>query len=440
MKVKFLELMKCPYCGTEFNIGDVLERKGGEIINGCVRCECSEFPILEGILNLKIGPLNSYIVKLLKKDEVKKALGLSLWRYSEGICEIVGLLGSKKLMEVLSIPMEISAKYGHRKYLKGSSFYKLLGKNPSESEIYLKHRFSAESLWSVYPFVQILKSRTRILDIGCGSGHTSFIISTYAKPKELVCADRTFRSLYHAKKYFVKDAEFICIDANYPLPFKNNTFDAIFMLDAFHYIYARTLLAREMERLLFPKGLLLLPHLHNSLSLDPAADGKPLSPLNWISLFQQLPVKGLSERNLIEDFLLKNKLDLVKEYSEAELNACNAISLIGTEDRSLFRIYEIENEFLMHKDNLIINPIYSINCGRGKAILQRHFPSESFRREYPLTEKYLPEEYVIDESLSKIIKGKNSNLTQATISEKDLQHIEYLMRKFVVINVPKNYY
>ncbi len=55
MKTKLLELMNYPYCGTEFNIGDILESKKGEVINGYVKCGCSEFPVLEGILTLKIG-------------------------------------------------------------------------------------------------------------------------------------------------------------------------------------------------------------------------------------------------------------------------------------------------------------------------------------------------------------------------------------------------
>lgn len=427
MKIEFLELMKCPYCGTDFEIGDIFEGKEGEVVTGYVRCGCSEFTILEGILNLKVGLLNGYTTKLLKKGEVKKALGFSLWKYSEGICGLATLIGSKRWRAFLSMLMEIGAKHGYKKYSKNISFYTLLDKD--SSEIYLKHRFSAETLWLVYPFTQILKNRERILDISCGTGHASFIISTYAKPKEMVCVDRAFRHLYQAKKYFAEDAEFICIDANYPLPFKNNTFDAIFMLDAFHYIDARASLAKEMERLLLPQGILLLLHLHNSLSYNPAA-GKPLSPSGWVNLFQQLPAKASPEDNLVRDFILRNKLDLVKEYSEAELNSCNAISLIGTKDGSLFRVYEgIINDFLRHKENLIINPIYKMKERGEKILLEREFPSESFRKECPLTEQYLPQKCTINKRL---VKGRS-------VCVSDSDEIEDLMKKFVIINVPKNY-
>lgn len=440
MKINCLDLMNCPYCGTEFSIGDIFERKRDEIVSGYIKCGCSEFPVIEGILNLKIGSLTEYIIRLLKKGEVKKALGISLWKYSEGIFTIVNIL-PKSLQRILLAYTETVSKYIYRKYLKETSFYNFLGKKTSESNIYLKHRFSAETLWAVYPFLPLLKNRERILDIGCGTGHASFIISNHAKPKEQFCVDYAFRNLYLAKKYFVENAELICLDANYPLPFRSNTFDTIFMLDAFHYVNSRASLAREMERLLLYQGLLLLPHLHNSLSHDPSADGSPLSPRNWVSLFQELPAKALPERSVMENFLLENKLDLLKEYSEDELNTSGAIIIIAIKDRSLFKIYRgLETELLKHKDNLIINPIYSFSHRGQQIVLRRCFPSESFRREFPIAETYLPAEYVIDERINKIMEGRALNLTLATLSEEDLHYVEHLMMKFIILNVPKNYY
>ena len=146
-----------------------------------------------------------------------------------------------------------------------------------------------------------------------------------------------------------------------------NILSAVFNLDAFHYIRARTLLAREMERLLLPQGVLLLLHVHNSLvSNDPAIDGIPLTPLNWVRLFQQIPVRAFPEKSLTTDSIQNNRLDLLKEYAEAELNADSAVRLVGTADKVLIKIYEeINDELLMHKDNLIVNPLYRIEDRTG---------------------------------------------------------------------------
>jgi hypothetical protein len=53
-----LKLMKCPYCGSNFEIEHIINEKADELIDGCVKCECSRFPILSGILVLKENSLN----------------------------------------------------------------------------------------------------------------------------------------------------------------------------------------------------------------------------------------------------------------------------------------------------------------------------------------------------------------------------------------------
>lgn len=444
MKAELLKIMRCPYCGSDLNLGEIYEEEEEEIINGWVRCECGQFPVIEGILNLKIGLANSYLVDTLSKGRTKKSILPLLESYVEYLSKITAVLESKGslgtlLAKILQSFYQTKARYTYRKYIDGgSSFFELLGK--SSSDTYLKHRFSWETLWSVYPFIPLLKrKRARILDIGCGAGHASFLISTYVHPEELICADRSFRNLYLARKYFARKAQFICLDASYPLPFKDSIFDSIFMLDAFHYVQARASLAREMERTLLPQGLLLLLHLHNALQYNPGT-AKPLSPSSWVNLFHQLPVKALPERNLVEDFLLKNELNLAKDYPQAALDASNAICLVGTRQESLLKLYkEVGNDFLSNKANLTINPIYEVTHKPDKLILRRHFPSEEFREEYPLTEKFLPEEYAVEGELINLVKEGAFDIAPGDLSESDFRQIEDLMKRFVLINVPENY-
>ena len=444
MKQESLKLMKCPYCGSAFYLRDVYQENDGEIIDGCIVCNCNEFPILDGILILKVSPLNKFLIKYIKERKTKEALDLSLDHFAEpvyGACSFVrssGICG-KAIGDLLSGLVNKKVDANYKIYSdKNLSFYALLG--DGDSDVYLKNRFSAETFWSLYPFVPLLKeSRERILDLSCGMGQSSFVISTYVKPQELFCADFTFRHLYLAKKYFAKKATFICLDANYPLPFNDQSFSSILMMDAFHYIRGRASLAREMERLISSQGLLLLLHLHNSLIYNPAA-GQPLPPIGWSTLFKNLSIKILSEKNIVEDFLQGNKLDLKKKYTNADLNSSNALIIIGTKDKSLQQTYhEIWSDLLGNKSGLIINPIYGIERKLDRVILRRTFPSESFRKEYPLTEKYLPKECIINKTLAKALNGRGSCISSTKFSELDMLHIEELMRLFVIINVPQNY-
>ena len=438
MKTELLKLMKCPYCGTDLEVEEVYEENSGEIITGYLKCECSEYPLLQGILNLKVNPLSKYSLELLKKGKIKEALMLLLGANVEGIWTLTDFLRAKQygrfFRKVLLTLVAMWAKHDSKKYFKEDlSFCDLLGENPNQA--YFKHRFSAETLWSVYPFIPLLKeNKERILDIGCGGGHASFIISNYVKPEELVCADHTFKSLYLAKKYFAKDAQFICLDANYPLPFKDNTFDSVFMMDAFHYVDARALLAKELERVLDQRGMLLLLHLHNAL-VENVAAGKPLSPSAWRDLFDR-DVTALPEKRVVEDFVLRDRLDLSKEYSEEELNSSDAILMIAGVGLECFDGVWEDILRIKIKENLIINPIYKMKEKGDMILLEREFPSESFRKEYPLTEKYLPERCEIGKG---VVRGGSVCVLDSDERKRERKEIGDLMRKFVVINVPERY-
>ena len=428
MKQELLKLMKCPYCGTDFEIDEVYSENEERVINGCIKCECNEYPILEGILILKNTPTKECIIEYLKKGEIEKAVALSFGDYTNDICRVADFIEPKpfgKLFKknLLSFVNSYSKKI-YKKYSdKSLSFCDVLGNG--SWDVYLKHRFSSQTFWSLYPFIKLLrKKRKRILDMCCGAGHASFVISKYVNPDELICVDGGFKSLYLAKKYF-SNAEFINIDANYSLPFKDDIFSSVLMMDAFHYVDARALLAKEFERVLKKEGMLLLLHLHNAL-VENVAAGKPLSPSAWKGLFD-INVMALPEKSIVEDFVLRSRLDLSKKFSEEELNSSDAIIMIGGVDSDCFE--GLWKDILGIKENLIINPIYKMKEEGDKIVLEREFPSEFFRKEYPLTEKYLPERCEIDK---RFVNGRS-------ISISDSNEIEDLMRKFVVINVPEKY-
>jgi len=194
-----------------------------------------------------------------------------------------------------------------------------------------------------------------------------------------------------------------------------------------------------MERVISPQGLLLLLHLHNSLNYN-LAPGQPLSPTGWLNIFQHMPVTLLPEKNIVEDFIRSNVLDLTREYSEAALNNSNAIAIIGGRDKSILRIYQdVWSDLLRNRSNLIINPIYTIERKVDSVTLRRKLSSDSFRKEFPFMENYLPEECTINGMIAESLNGRGLDTSSTEFSEQDLLCIEDLMKKFVVINVPQNY-
>jgi SAM-dependent methyltransferase len=430
MNLNNISSLRCPYCSSELEVESVMLQNAEDIVAGCLKCKCSTYPILEGILNLNLGPFNNYIVQLIKSGRLNDALNISLWKYNYFIHTfIVPLFPSKILNNFLLIILNKASMFKCKKYFKNETFCSSLGKG--NWDLYLKHRFSAESFWPIYSLIPLLKERKVVLNICCGAGHDSYLISKNNYPEQLFCIDRTFSNLYYVKKYFSKDSQLICMDINYPLPFKDGIFDAIFMSDAFQYIDSRSQLAKEMERSINQDGIIILSHVHNALAQN-FSPGKPLSPLDWARLFKSVNIKIVPEGKLIDSFLKENSLDLTIDYPIEELNSSNNLAFIGSYSSKYQKIFNnLNKEFLMQRSNLIINPIFRTQESENKIELIAEFPSEFYKREYPLTAEYLDKIYTLDKTFIDNIKHGDF--------DSNPQLIEKLMQSFVLIDVPKGY-
>jgi SAM-dependent methyltransferase len=345
------------------------------------------------------------------------------------------------LSKVLLLIVEPEAQGAYHKFdTRNSSFYDQEDLEGSLNyQVYLKHRFSAESFWSLYPFLRLLRENAEwVLDLGCGVGHASFVISTCVRPNRLLCADSNLKNLIMLKRFFVSKAECIRIDANYPLPFRDKIFSSVLMLDSFHYVRSQALLAGELERILGAQGILLILHLHNSLGKNVSA-GYSLPPKTMADLFRGTAVKIFPEDDLLEQFLKEGLLDLSKTYSEADLNLSNVVALVASNSKDAFRRYlDVADEFMQCRSNLVINPIYEVKVVKNRLIMERHFPSEFFRREYPMTERYLPESCVVERELADDVKERRK-LGPQWASPDHFSRTRELMMKFVIINVPEKY-
>ena len=441
MKLDFLNLMKCPYCGSNCEIGDIYEETEEELLYGILKCRCNEYPIVEGILNLKITSLKEKIISLLREGNKKDALAISLLESAEDGYRIANLLESsgygRILGKVVSFILKRWINSNYKRYVtKDLSFCDL------RNDSWIKHRFSIQTLWSNYPFIPILKERGgNILDLGCWTGHLSYVIYNCVNPERMACIDRTFSSLYLNRKYFVNEADFVCFDLNYPLPFKDKIFTSVILSDTFPYIYARALLSDELDRVTLPEGFCLVAHLRNSLVHDYSSIGRTipsLPPSVWSQFFKQhFEIKVVPEKTLIEDFIERDMLDLSIEYSTDELNSSDPICIIASKDKSIFTTYKGVMEYLIqNKDHLIINPIYNIEHTKSKIILERKSLGDQFTKLYPLTEKYLPHRFILDRD---ILKPKTVRVITENLSEEKSKYIEDLMKKFIIISVPSKY-
>ncbi len=386
-----------------------------------MKCECNSFPILEGIPIIFNNSVNKYILKCLTNGDIKTAFALAINGYSNDICRVADFISSKPLRSFFKKIIIKSFSYLYRDkyefYSDNSKyFWDILG--PGLYKDYLRHRFSCQTFWTLYPFIPIIqKKKQLILDLCCGCGHASFVISNYVNPDELVCVDADFRNLYLAKKYFSK-GEFININADEQLPFKNHIFSSVIMMDAFHYIYAKSLLSKELSRIAQGDGNIILLHIHNSL-MENVAAGIPINPSNLQNLFKDSSIKILPEEKIIQEFIHNSRLNLIEDYAQEDLTSSNLILIKSPYAEDFSELWDKINPT---DSDLIINPIYKIKSrNENKILLKLEFPSEYFRREYPIAESFLVHDCELD----------LNNLDSASIGN--------LIRKFILINVPKKY-
>lgn len=445
MRLTSLQLLRCPYCDTDFEVGDVYHKDRDDIVYGCINCECSEYPIVDGILIIMLGHRSRYIIDLLRSGSLRQALAVSLAGYMEQVCTLVAFLASKGpcgrlIGELVMSLAKVQAGRAYQRYSdQGVSFCDLMG--ASSYDTYLKHRFSEQSLWSLYSLIPLLKtSHERVLDLCCGVGHTSFVISEHVKPKLLVCADRAFRSLYLARRFFARDAQYVCLDADHPLPFRDGIFTSILASDAMHYVVGRANLIQEAQRVLTHDGVFVGLHVHNSLVPNIGA-GLPIAPQQWIGLFKHLPARAFPESSVVEDLMVRDVLDLAKEYSQHEIDSSNAIVLIATRNQaSTFRSFaNASRDLVGQKDNLVINPIYSMKREGTGIVLHMRLPNQSFEQEFPLLDTYMPQTCVIERRLANALSARKVDLSLVGDSHSVVEEVERLILSFALVNVPPKY-
>ncbi|HEY5539011.1 MAG TPA: class I SAM-dependent methyltransferase, partial [Thermoplasmata archaeon] len=287
-----------------------------------------------------------------------------------------------------------------------------------------------ETLWLAYAVMPLVGARDGVtLELGCGAGHASYLLGSHSDARELICTDHSFWALYLARKYMAPEASFIQLDSNFPLPFRNNTIDCIFGLDALHYVEAKKTISEEMKRVLRPKGLLLLLHLHNALQHNPSP-GFPLAPQAWVELFRDFSPRAIADRRIIDNLLTRDQLDLRRSSFDEGLNAAPAMSIIASEEPTVFELHEQirEQQFAVSK-NLRLNSVYR-RLKRRNGVAVREFPTDSFAAEFPLSATYLPE---------RIPAGQPIEGNAATLSATTREAALTMFKKFILVDLPPRY-
>jgi ubiquinone/menaquinone biosynthesis C-methylase UbiE len=409
MRVEALMSMACPSCGGKIEIAYLPKlnaaQEGEDIRFGIAECKCREYPIVSGVLIFKQLDGSQAAIKAIKTAKTGQELEKSALIFmSERFVRLV-LRFELFLKHFLHLDLNLS-------FWKLASFIE-----NSPFATYAKYRFTCPSLISAMPFLpavkESLKTRGKILDLGSGMGHLSYLLSGIVSAEDLYCADISFRGLYFTRRYMAgKGASCILLDAMEKLPFSDGFFRAVISMDALQYIDEKDMIAKEMDRTLDKSGLLVLVHIHNKFAPF-RADGLPLTPEGYLKLFPpEYHFRSFAERTLMDIMFSGKGINLEKGDPTAKVNASDAISMIGSRSSHYFREYPsyFDASFSRHS-RFILDPLYRKR--KGKYV--RVFPCNRYEEEYYLIKDYFPE--MIDPDTPE----------------------EELKRKLILIPVPENY-
>ena len=193
-----------------------------------------------------------------------------------------------------------------------------------------------------------------------------------SRDAEIVCADYSFTSLYLGKRFLLPDAQCVCLDGEYPLPFVGGYFNCVFSTDALQYIQPKVGLAREFRRVMSDDGIIALAHLHNRLSPD-KGPGQTLTPSGYLGLFDSMVRRLYPEETLVADYVADGALNLDRACALTDLNqALGGVSLVAANTDSVFRshtgILDTNIDAIRHPN---VNPVYRARRSDGTWVLER---------------------------------------------------------------------
>ncbi len=438
MKQDALKRLHCPLCGSPFELVDNFDIHAEEVAYGIVKCNCRRYPIVSGILALNTldpNALNQAVGKVESRQPESALLGLL--EPTTNVSRVIraakyrGLPFSLTLEKLRTKLMQRSLN----KFLRLDSFslaadyFKFISFGG-----YFKYRFSSSSFICGIPLTILMSDFCGpILEIGCGMGHHGFVISQLYPRRRLVLTDSSFVNLYLAKKFFIPQAEYICLNANELLPFASQSFNTVFASDSLHYLHSKKSAIEEFARVSkADNALIILSHLHNREKENPAA-GEPLTASGWLNLVSFGEAKLFSETQVLKDFLTDNKLDLLFDSASTDIDRESAFALVATSRPGLFKVYPgLGGPFFNLRGRLVVNPLYQLSYKDNGVLLQKRWPHEFIRAENADIDKFLPDSLSLDgQLLDKVNAGK--------LLESDIHSLMQLLREFVLINVPAHY-
>ena len=410
MRFETLQLLRCPFCGSkvELNTGAFHVLEGQEIRDALLACRCCEFVVVDGIAVMTLWPEAEAARHAIAEKRTADALRAML-NFS-GDAPAARLIGPEG--EPLGTYREIAEGVGED-FEGGYFVYRMSDPTFVVADAVVRALAPA-----------VLDDHSRALDLCGGSGHLTRSLASVS-PRPPVVTDISFIKLWLARHFTAPAADAVLADAELPLPFATGAFRFVVCNDAFHYIWHKALLAREMWRIVDSKGVAAITHTHNAETWT-VSQGTALRADHYRALFEHTQARVFSEQLALPD-VIGGRVDLARYDAEASLAADQAFFVIAPHDSRVFRAYDVPVPEAV-RGELKFSPLFDVTLTNGHAVLNRHYPSADYEEEYGASRTYLPDVLTVGhDTLAAMEQGR---LTEDVLD---------LMRRRVVVDLPLDY-
>jgi SAM-dependent methyltransferase len=406
-----------------------------------LRCDCYEYPIVAGIPVLRqISPVSSTqneAVDALRRGDPAAA---TAWLSEAGAAP--GVAGQRRRTGWRSAARQWADRLqgtGAPNARDFTAFERALrDSRPGPYADYLFHRFANPSFLAAIPALVVFgdhcgrSGRGRVLELLSGIGHSGSIMSTLCSRIDLLITDVDFVNLTIAHQFLAPGVPSICLDAELPLPFRDNVFDGVYCLDGLHYVKSKVGLLSEVNRVVGAGGAWLFAHMHNASGIN-VSPGTPLDAHGYAVRFEFGEQRLLPEREVLAQFERDGALNLDEQQDEAAVTSSNALTLFGTRDETLWRRHHrLDDALARHPELLTLNPLYVVETVADGLVATVKWPSKALQAECNANGLALPEAvHLSAELVAEIAIAKRTGSLSNRVRE--------LIRSFVLVCLPECY-
>jgi len=244
--------LRCVYCQRPFK--EFTKVGNSEIL----KCDCSEYPLVSGILYLKKDRVCKEAVECLKKGQEEKALTSLLNLRFLLLLPIYLLFISKTMAEFSKFffkkPLHLLLGFGN--IIRLLTLFSL----DKKWAWYLINRRKIPSYYYSLLTIGMVREKTdKLVDIGCGTGQVLKEFEKRVNEGNLVGIDFSFLNLFLARKFFVGNKTLLVYtDVEKGIPLQDSSVNIVHANDTFHYINSKREFVKESFRTLKRGGILAI--------------------------------------------------------------------------------------------------------------------------------------------------------------------------------------